>query len=198
MHMTRFGWLIAFLFIVILAIVGTFIFLGHKALQQHATVTATSTPVTDPSSLSIYTNGTYGFSFFYPADARLIDAFASTTNPSDWRENAVATGTAIVTVQTKDGEARVGMSTAKKELVACAQPSAAEQQLSSLIIGSTTWNVFAFDRLGTDNSAHVMSYRAKHGGSCFALETVEPIGQAASTTLPAPDLIIRSFSFANP
>ena len=198
MSMTRFGWLIAFLLIVILAIVGTFVFLGHRAMQDRPTVTATSTPVTDPSALSIYTNGTYGFTFFYPADARLTDTFGTTTDPMQWRENAVATGTLIADVQTDGGEARIGASTAKKELAACSTAGAAEQQQASLIIASTTWNVFSFDRVGTDAEERIMSYRAKHDGSCFALETVEPLAQAASTTLPAPDLIIRSFSFANP
>ena len=49
------------------------------------------TPVVDPESLAIYSNGTYGFTFFYPATARVVEA----TSSQPWRANAGAPGAAI-------------------------------------------------------------------------------------------------------
>jgi len=197
MDMTRFGWLVAFLVVVVAAVIAAFIIIGRHAVEQRPATVATSTPVTNPSAYSIYTSGTYGFTFFYPSSARLIDTLGTSTDPMEWRENAVATGTLVAEIRTSTGDARIGVSTAKKELAACTQKGSAETQLQSLMIGSTTWNVFSFDHIGTENETRVMSYRTLHDKQCFALETVEPLKVAASSSPPAPDAIIQSFTFAN-
>lgn len=195
--MTRFGWLVVFLFVLIVALVTAFYMLGRRAAAPLPTITATSSPVVDPSAYAIYSSGTYGFTFFYPADARLSDSFTAASTTLPWRENAIATGTLIVTIGTHEGDARIGMSTAKKEVSACTSLGVAEKPGQSLVIGSTTWTAFVFDHIGTDNPSRTVSYRTLHDAACYALETTEPLQVLATSTLSAPDAIIRSFTFAH-
>lgn len=198
--MTRFGWIVVLGVLALLVVVlGGVMWLQVRTASDEgeASTLATSTPVTDPSNFSIYTNGEYGFSFLYPSGALLADAFSSTTNAGTaWRTNAVAQGTPIVRVDTGTLEVRIGLSTAPRELAGCLTAGAAEQAHGSITVGSTTWKEFIFEKLGTDNERNVTSYRTLHDKSCFALEIFEPIGGEASSTGYAGKDAITSFNFA--
>lgn len=202
MQMTRLGWLVVSALILLLGALGAVFALWHHyharpvpAVQTQATTTP---PVVDPSSLAIYTSGEYGFSFFYPATASIFDAFtATTTQGLVWRQGAAADGTLIVRVTTNTGEARIGISSAAREITACTQAGPAEKSLGTSSVGSTTWNRFSFKKIGTDDEEQVMSYRAVHGGHCFALETFQPLPVVtASTTAFGLTDIVQSFIFA--
>ncbi|MES2225210.1 MAG: hypothetical protein V4480_00175 [Patescibacteria group bacterium] len=195
--MTRFGWLVGLGIVLCIAIIAAVTFYVHAQHAASVPVSVEAAPaVVDPSSLAIYTSGTYGFSFFYPASATLTDVFAS-SGPSSiaWRENTTATGTLLARVETMSGEARVGESTASKGISECTKPSPAEHALGTAVMGSTTWSTFSFDRLGTDDPTRVKSYRAVHDGTCIALETFEPLS-AASTSAAGPETVVKSFTFA--
>jgi hypothetical protein len=199
--MTRFGWIITTAIIVVSAAVLFIILLWTSKHPQASPVTsATSTnavPLTDHSTLSIYTSGTFGFSFFYPASATITDQFSpNRSSQSFWRENPLATGTLIARVIVDGGEVRVGTSQAVKEVSACSKTGPAERAQADMTVGSTTWKTFSFDKLGTDVEQHVTSYRTVHSGSCFALEAFEPRVGVSTTTQAALNSIIQSFTFA--
>ena len=155
---------------------------------------ATSEAV-DPATLSIYTNGEYGFSFFYPATAKAEDAFTGEP-PFPWRTHASATGTPIVIIRTGGGEARVGVSAQATARFGCLIPSPSEIEAEPLTVGETTWRVFTFDALGTDDERRVTSYRTLHGDTCFAVETFEPLVSSPLPPTESPSFIIRNFTFA--
>lgn len=202
--MTRFGWL---MFVAILLVIGGVsagaIYLHDKnAVATPDGSTATSTPLTNPSALSIYTNGEYGFSFFYPASARVIDSYSTSTETGIlWRLGATQKGVPLVRIQNSDSEMRIGMSTTTKATSQCLKANPSEKSIADTKVASTTWKTFSFDKLGTDNPTHVVSYRTLHGDACFALETIEPLDSTASTTnirsLSAEN-IVQSFSFSRP
>lgn len=201
--MTRFGWITTSVIIVasagILLLVVTL--LGHRPQPSPAIVATTtdSVPLMDPTALAIYTSGTYGFSFFYPATATVTDQFTQKgVDQNSWRENAIATGTRIARVATDGGTVQIGLSQASKELSACVKAGPAEQSQGDTTIGSTTWNTYSFDKLGTDVEQHVVSYRTVHDRSCFALEVFTPRGDASTTAQQALDAIVQSFIFAQP
>ncbi|CAN5697632.1 hypothetical protein BH11PAT2_BH11PAT2_05140 [soil metagenome] len=199
--MTRFGWIITTGVIVVSAAVLLLIVVltSHRATPTTETMATSSVPLMDPSSLAIYTSGTYGFSFFYPAFAAVSDQFSTSTEEQPlWREAPIATGTPIVSVAVDGGEVRIGSSQAAKEIVACVKAGPAEQKQSDTTIGSTTWKTFSFDKVGTDVEQHVTSYRTLHDKACFALETFEPRVGVSTTTQSALESMVQSFTFANP
>lgn len=151
------------------------------------------TPVTDPAAISIYTSGTYGFTFFYPASA-VID---EPTDALSWRTGSE--GGALV-VRLTDGvrEARVGVSEDPDARSSCEDAGASERALEPLSTGEVTWSVFVSDLLGTDNQRRMTSYRTVRGKSCYAIETFEPLASGGDAQVPPADLslIVRSFSFA--
>lgn len=199
--MTRLGWLVAGTLVLICACIAA-LFVWH----QHATkpvavlqTEATSTPAVDPSELAIYTSGVYGFSFFYPANGTVSDSFtATTTSNLPWRQGATGAGTSIVRISTSAGEVRVGVSSAAAEVGACLKAGPAEKALGTRTVGSTTWNHFSFQKIGTDNEQSVDSYRAVHASQCFALETLMPLASGA-TSSPSFSLAdaVESFTFAH-
>ncbi|MDB5244952.1 MAG: hypothetical protein JWN90_57 [Parcubacteria group bacterium] len=199
--MTRFGWIITTCIILFSA--GVLLLLvvvtSHRIAPATVTSTENSVPLTDLSSLAIYSSGTYGFSFFYPAMATVTDQFSSSTNTGLlWRENPLATGTLITRIAIDGGEVRIGMSQAVKELTACAKTGPAEKAVADIHMGSTTWKAFSFDKLGTDVEQHVMSYRTLHDKACYALEAFAPRVGVSTTTQSGLDAVVQSFTFAQP
>lgn len=200
--MTRFGWLVVSLIALVLlgGIGGIAWLMSRDAAPAPASEQATTTPPVDPADLSIYTSGEYGFSFVYPSTARITDAFtASGTPPFPWRQQAVGTGTPIVAVAAGLGEARVGMATDLKARAACEKAGPAETRASPLAVGSTTWQRFSSQKIGTDDERSVTSYRALYDGRCYAVEVFAPLNGAAAAAAPSGytiDDLITTFTFA--
>lgn len=194
--MTRLGWIItALLVVVLLSGVALLMWMYGAATPEESSVVIEEPKYTvDPASLAIYTNGTHGFSFFYPAVAVLMDEFG--TQPAlDWRERAIEPGMLIVEVATPEGEVRLGSSAAEAEVGGCREPAATETAAGIAQVGSTTWNVFTSSRLGTDAERDVRSYRTVHNEHCYALEAYLAPGVSLSNSR-GPSLILESFSFA--
>lgn len=193
--MTRFGWLVLLAVLLVLGgiIGGWYLLMKYRPPQAAPQEAATTTPETDLSASSIYTNGIYGFSFIYPEKDAIADTFAP------WRAGAVATGTALVQVIDADGTIRIGASQNAKETKACVKSGSAENAIPDLRLGSTTFKGFTHDSIGTDNQQRITSYRAIHEKACVAIEVSQPIAAdssvASSTRLSG---IIQSFSFARP
>lgn len=199
--MTRFGWMVMLtaLAICIALVAGIMWLFGQKAgVDTGAQSHATTTPVTDPSQLSIYTSGEHGISFFYPSTATLVDAFSTTTGAVvPWRVHASASGTPIVQVQTAGGDVRIGVSANAKEVSGCTNAGPSEEVRGSFTVGTIIWKEFVFQKLGTDNERSVTSYRTVHAKKCYALEVFTPLGGTASSTGYTIKDTITSFSFAN-
>lgn len=193
--MTRFGWLV---FVIVLLVIAGIIGGWYLVMKYHppvpapVAVMATTTAEKDLSSSSIYTNGTYGFSVVYPAKDTVTETF------TPWRSGAVATGTPLVAFADSDGTVRISASTNSKEVKACMKPGPAETALADLSLGSTTFNAFTHDDVGTDNEQRIMSYRAIHEKACISIETIRPITNGTLATSTSIDGIIQSFSFARP
>ena len=189
--MTRFGWLVASGTVV--AVVGIALLVWGFARQSHIgdeTLERAVTEAIDPSSLSIYTNGVYGFSLYYPASASASDSFGE---GSSWRANANATGTPIVLISLPEGEVRIGASADREAASECLVRAPSESELGPVTVGSTTWTAYRSERLGTEDARRVTSYRTLHEGSCFALEALEPLSGRAASGI---ELIVQSFTFA--
>lgn len=191
--MTRFGWLVlggglaAILCIALLI----WSFARQSASYETSRDTIERTTVPDPAALSIYTSGTYGFSFFYPMTATIEDA--PTDETLAWHAGASTPGTRIVRIHTDTTEARIGASDDPAALVSCDEAGPSEQMLEPFTVGTTTWSVFTHDQLGTENQRRVTSYRTLHEERCFVIETFEPLGREADVDI---GLIMRSFTFA--
>jgi hypothetical protein len=192
--MTRFGWIVLGVVLVVIAgAIGGWFLISAQLTKPAAPVSeATTTPQADLSSSSIYTNGTVGFSIVYPG----ADVVRETFSP--WRANAVATGTPVVSITDSSGVVRVGVSHDAKELKACVKASASETIQADMRLGSTTFKAFVHDQLGTDNENRITSYRAIHENSCVALETMQPLTGGKVATSTALSDIASSFSFARP
>lgn len=191
--MTRFGWLVAGIAVLgIIAVVAGWYFVSTYRTLPTPAPEATSTPQADLSSSSIYTNGSYGFSLVYPASDPIVETFAP------WRSGAVATGTPLIMVTDQDGTVRIGASADAKELKACIKAGPAETALADMRLGSTTFQAFTRDEVGTENQARVTSYRAVHEDSCIAIESFQPL--EGDTVAPSERLsqMIQSFTFARP
>ncbi len=197
--MTRFGWMVLGGILTLLILIATVLVLFRiKALSPAPVTTPVEVSVqeTDPSSLSIYTNGVYGFSFFYPADGVVTDSFASSSaHDLAWRTNASGKGTPIVRIQSTQGVLLVGVSTDSREKATCLKKDPAETKQEELIVGSTTWQHFSFEKVGTDNPQQVTSYRTLKGDACFAFEILEPLPATASSTVYALRNSITSVTF---
>ena len=195
--MTRLGWLIvAGLVLCILTGVAAVIwFAGSTTPTQQSVLIEEPLRTIDPSAVAIYTNGTYGFSFFYPATAVLVDEFTSASVP-DWREHAVSEGMLVVEVATTEGEARIGVSTDAEEVAACLTPAPAERVGGITQVASTSWNVFTSTLTGTDVERAVRSYRTISDNQCIALELYLAQGVALEDS-SGPALILESFTLVD-
>lgn len=197
--MTRLGWMIIGGIVLVLVLVGAgivWVHPRHAATPNGTQAIATST--VNPSTLSIYTSGQYGFSFFYPSDAVVTDAYSTTTlGDIPWRIGATASGTPVVRVQDDGQEIRVGVSTDERELKVCTQVGPGENLVGNFTVGSTTWQKTAFQKIGTDNEQRVTSYRIMHDHACYAVELFQPLSGAASSTGYTVGDTITSFTFAD-
>ena len=198
------------------------------ALSSVATSSAVVASSTQPlKGLSIYTNGVYGFSIFYPGSDKTETTFDTQYHlPANWRENALqdASGTpifAIIGYSTQsdtsypryfETEVRIGASKDPQELAACEKPSENETQLPDAVINKVTWKAFGLQDAGMMQYLQGTSYRTIHDNTCFALEEIETgssYRDTASSTSNIPDAtltqkyqdlssIVQSFSFARP
>jgi hypothetical protein len=177
---------------------------------------------------SIYTNGTYGFTVFYPGDAGIDYDFAPTYHlGSAWRASALpeAQGTPIISIIPYSVEnehtypryfhamVRIGASDDPKEIAACLAPTPdqGETALADTVINGTTWKTFSFESAGMMQYARGVSYRTVHEGKCIALEKIrtgssyrdEPNEAdiddgVLDAAYESLDPVIMSFSFARP
>ena len=199
-------WYVAFgIGLVVLCLAGSAYFL--RAARISSTMTKPVPVAVQPArpsnltGLSIYTNGEYGFSVFYPGKDLLTEGLSDAAAlPDGWRLGASATGTPILSIiDSNDGAplalVRVGISSNKQEVKNCLKAGPGEEKAADAHLGGTLFKTFSFDRTGTDNELLVQSYRAVHDGSCVAIESFHSPQVASSTDL---DGIVQSFSFARP
>jgi hypothetical protein len=188
--MTRFGWIVIAGFV---AALGIALLLWGFARQSGSPIEESGpAQQADPETLTLYANGTYGFSFSYPATAVRDDEF-SDGDGFPWRVNAIATGTPVVRFTNGEAEARVGVSSDPRALANCSIAGPSENKGQALATDTTTWDVFTFDELGTENERHATSYRQVYEGQCIAVELFAPLAGDAQADLTQ---IVRSFLFA--
>jgi hypothetical protein len=199
----------------------------HPVKQQSVplpTRTASTTPLT---GLSIYTNGTYGFSIFFPgADVATTTFDVQYHLPATWRVNALpdATGTPIFEIigykisnatsypRYYEAEVRVGASSDPKEVATCEKSGNGEVQAPDLKINGIVWKAFTLEDDAMMQYLSGMSYRTIHDGQCYALEQIQT-GSSYRDNAPSPndisdtvlkqkyqdlDSIVQSFVFARP
>ena len=150
---------------------------------------ATSTP--SLAGLSIYTNGSYGFSIFYPDADKTETTFDTHYNlPTTWRIHALsnATGTPIVAII-----GSIGASNDPRELGACEQPANGETGEPYKVINGIPWKTFLLQGTDMTLGMKVMSYRTIHANTCFALEQIQ-VGAIDRDNLES---IISSFTFSH-
>lgn len=200
----------------------------HSSISPTASSTASALATSTPplTGLSIYTNGVYGFSIFYPEQSKTETTFDMQYHlPATWRVNALtdATGTpviAIVTYHTTsdnsfpryfETEVRVGVSSDPAEVSACGKVGNGETPLPDETINGVIWKAFALEDAGMMQYLKGVSYRTIHDKQCYALEQIETGSSYIDTPNPSDipqatldkhytDLtsVIQSFSFARP
>jgi hypothetical protein len=201
--MTKFGWLA--LSGCIVAVIGVALLVWGFAHQSasytssHDTIERTA--LLNPPELGLYSSGTYGLSFAYPATATIKSDFTEPT-PA-WRAFAGSEeGTLIATVTVGAAEARIGMSENAEAVDGCLEAASPEQVQAPLEVGGIAWTVFSADELGTEIERRITSYRALHENACYAVETFEPLSDAgepvSETELSSADisLVVQTFTFA--
>jgi hypothetical protein len=202
---------------------------AHKAVSTSTSVASTTNPVNTGSApltgLSIYTNGQFGFSIFYPGTLKTEALFDTQYHlPSTWRVNALqnATGTPIISIvgyQTTntnsfpryfETEVRVGASADPHELAVCEKPGNGEASLPDMIINGVTWKAFSLEDAGMMQYLKGVSYRIIHDKTCYALEEIETGSSYRDTATNSADIpqttldkhyadlssIVQSFNFA--
>jgi hypothetical protein len=193
--MTRFGWMVVSGVIVAALGIGLLVW-GFTRQSSPQLDQNNLTPVVDPSTINIRTDGEHGFTIQYPATATVGDSF-SEASAFPWRASETATGTPVVSFTTAGGEVRIGVSSDSRALKSCKEKGPSEQASGQQTFGNATWQVFTFDELGTDRERHVTSYRTLHGGQCFAVEAYEPLdGAPNAAPTERVEFIARSFTFA--
>jgi hypothetical protein len=198
--MTRFGWQVVLgVLAVCLLVAGAIAWIHERTKVQPVADTQQAPATVDPSQLSIYTSGEFGFSFFYPSQATVIDAYSqgSSTLDMPWRLHAVATGTPIVRLVDGAQSVNVGMSLDAKEIAACLKSSPGEEPRGAFTQGSTTWQEFMFQKIGSDDETSVTSYRVLHDKACYAVEVSSPLTGSPSGTSYSIQDTITSFTFAD-
>ncbi|KND50829.1 MAG: hypothetical protein AB202_00285 [Parcubacteria bacterium C7867-007] len=191
--MTRFGWMVLGLVLLGIALIAAGWYLVRNyATQQSPAPIATSTPQTDLTESSIYTNGTYGFSIIYPASDSISESF------TPWRAGAVASGTPLVSITDIEGVVRVGASSDPKAIDSCIKTGQAEKVLADMALGSSTFKVFTRDEVGTENERRITSYRTIHEKACVAIELFQPLMEGVPATSTRLNDMLLSFSFARP
>lgn len=193
--MTRFGWIV--IGGVLAAALGIALLLWGFARQSNPGLDLSQGGVgdVDPATLSIYTNGTYGFSLFYPVSGVAEDSFTEET-AFLWRAGATATGTPIVRITTLGGEVRIGASAERRAIDSCLAAGQAEEDKGTVKISEREWRAFSFETLGTDDERRVTSYRTLYEGSCFVMEAFERVDAPRALPTEEVGFIVNNFSFA--
>lgn len=175
---------------------------------------------------AIYTNGTHGFTVFYPENATVDYTFDATYHVgTQWRVNALpeGTGTPLVSFVTYAHESdisypryfyamvRIGASDDPKELARCTHVAKdeGETELADVTINGMIWKAFSFESAGMMQYARGTSYRTEFEGKCIALEKVRTGSSYREEASPNDisdsvldaeygklDRIIESFTFA--
>lgn len=137
--------------------------------------------------LSLYANGTYGFSLAYPAQAPLHETFTATYHlGTAWRARALPDGAGepIVEIVAYSIESensypryyhalvRIGASTDAAEVARCLVAENGEVALPDVTIGGHVFKAFSFEDAGMQQYVRGVSYRTVHEGACVALEKV--------------------------
>lgn len=203
---------------------GTHLHASNPSTASSTSTVATDTPLT---GLSIYANGQYGFSIFYPEQAKVETSFDMQYHlPATWRVNALAdaTGTPIIALVTYhttsdhsfpryfETEVRVGVSADPHEVAACEKSGNGETALPDKVINGVTWKAFALQGAGMMQYLTGISYRTIHDKQCYALEQIETGSSYRDDPLSSADIpqsvldqhyadlipIIQSFTFARP
>lgn len=152
------------------------------------TVEATTT-LEDPTGLSIYTNGEFGFSLRYPSNDTVENTFSSSRLAANWRANAPpsATGTPIVAIVAYrvesdhsypryfEAEVRIGASKDPNEVRNCLKPTTTRGETTApdKTIGGIKFKTFTFQNAATMQYEKGVSYRALHDGYCYAIEKLQ-------------------------
>lgn len=207
---------------------GTAWYLLHTSEQAAVPTTLPTVSEEEAEGLSIYTNGTYGFTFFYPASADIAFTFSEEDRLGTvWRRGApeAQAGIPIVSVTTYSIQqenayprsyrtlVRVGVSDTPEAVRACetADTSLGETELLDVVINGYTWSAFAFQDAAMQQYVEGVSYRTVHEGVCIAVEkartgssyrdeanAADISDEALAEEYTALENIIQSFSFARP
>ncbi|HEY0979498.1 MAG TPA: hypothetical protein VGE23_01515 [Candidatus Paceibacterota bacterium] len=152
--------------------------------------------------LAIYSNGTYGFTLFYPENAMVSYSFDPSYHlGTSWRANALpdAQGTPLVAIipyatqsehsypRYYNAMVRIGVSADPREIERCLEPARdqGETALPDRDINGVTWKAFAFESAGMMQYARGISYRTMREEGCIALEQVRT-GSSYREAEPAP------------
>jgi hypothetical protein len=186
-----------------------------------------SVPQKPLTGLSIYTNGTYGFSLVYPATTTASTTFSATYHlPATWQAGDLGQNPGTPLIQLLgyhtmsdnsfpryfEAEVRVGASTDHAALAACLNASSGETKMADTSINGVTWKTFSFQSVGMMQYVKGSSYRTIHEKSCFALEQLETGSSYQDDKSSAKDVsqstldsaytsltpIVQSFSFVRP
>lgn len=153
--------------------------------------------------LAIYTNGTYGFTLFYPENAVVSYSFDPSYHlGTSWRANALpeVPGTPLVAIIPYATESensypryynamvRIGVSADPREVARCTEPATdqGETALPDREINGVTWKAFAFESAGMMQYARGISYRTLREEGCIALEQVRT-GSSYREDPPSPN-----------
>lgn len=157
----------------------------QEALQERPA--AEMPPLDD--SLAIYTNGTYGFTVFYPEAARVSYTFDPAYHlGSAWRAQALPDGMGMPLVafipyevrrehaypRSFAAQVRIGISADPREMQRClvADEGAGEAVAGTRTLGGREWMAFTFESAGMMQYARGISYRIVHDDRCIAMEQV--------------------------
>ncbi|KND47290.1 MAG: hypothetical protein AB199_02585 [Parcubacteria bacterium C7867-004] len=181
---------LTFLALILLIAGGTIWYLTsshEKAIENRQPIVGEGATVAEGQA--IYTNGTHGFSVFYPESATVDYSFDPTYHlASTWRASALpdSTGTPVVSFipySVKSDSTypryyiamvRIGVSEDPKEIASCLEPTKdqGETELPDRVINGTTWKAFSFENAGMMQYARGISYRSIHEEKCVALEQI--------------------------
>jgi len=196
----------------------------NDAFSMNAPITVPAPEINE--GLSMYTNGTYGFSIFYPEPSDVRYVFDSSYHlGSLWRANALPEQggqplVAIVPYHTKSEDSypryfsamvRIGVSYDALDVARCEEPSTeqGEVTLPDALIGGRVWKAFSFQSAGMMQYVEGVSYRVLLEGRCLALEKIKTGSiyrdQANERDIPKAtldaeyaklDSVVESFTFA--
>lgn len=147
------------------------------------------------TSTRTYTNARYGFSIDYPSDVTATTTFSTYYHlQNTWRAEAApgSVGTNVIAIPVFqvnhggvatgqpyplyfDAEVRVGVSSSTKAVANCLKPDPgySDQTISNVLLGGVAFKKFDFGDAGMMQYVKGESYRAVHGGLCYAVEQTE-------------------------